>query len=111
VTVAFPPLDGAFQQLVLLVMLHFLADFVLQSDRMAQQKCPGCSGTVSWPWWLTAHSACHGLAVMLVTGSAVLGLAETASHALIDTLKCRGRLSFTADQLLHLGCKVLWLAW
>jgi hypothetical protein len=47
---------------------------------------------------------------MLVTGSAGLGLAEAASHGLIDWLKCRGRLSFTADQLLHLACKGLWLA-
>lgn len=109
-TLAWPPAADPASRLVLLVLLHFLADFALQSDAMARQKCPGCGGRVPWPWWLTAHGACHGLAVMLVTGSAVLGLAETACHALIDALKCRGRLSFSADQLLHLACKGLWLA-
>lgn len=103
------PADPA-RQLVLLVFLHFVADFALQSEAMARGKCPGAGGPVPWPWWLSAHGACHGLAVMLVTGSAGLGLAEAASHGLIDWLKCRGRLSFTADQLLHLACKGLWLA-
>jgi hypothetical protein len=33
-----------FNLLALLCMGHFLGDFGLQGDRMAQEKCPGCSG-------------------------------------------------------------------
>lgn len=27
--------------LILLILAHFVADFVLQNDRMAVEKCPG----------------------------------------------------------------------
>jgi hypothetical protein len=96
--------------LLLLWMAHFLCDFGLQNDRMAREKCPGCDHTLPWGWWLTAHGAIHGLAVGLLTGLPLLGVAETAIHALIDHSKCRGRISFTADQTLHLFCKGLWVA-
>ena len=33
--------DQPFDLLILLVLGHFLADFPLQSDRMAVEKCPG----------------------------------------------------------------------
>jgi hypothetical protein len=96
--------------LPLLLMAHFLCDFGLQSDRMAKEKCPGCDPTLPWGWWLTAHAAIHGLAVALLTGLPVLGLAEMAVHALIDHTKCAGRISLRTDQILHLLCKALWVA-
>jgi hypothetical protein len=95
--------------LPLLWMAHFLCDFGLQSDRMAREKCPGCDATLPWGWWLTAHSAIHGLAVALLTGLPVLGLVEMAVHALIDHSKCAGRISLRVDQALHLLCKALWV--
>ena len=95
--------------LLLLWMGHFLCDFALQSDRMAREKCPGCSHTLPWGWWLTAHGAIHGLAVALLSGLPALGAAETAIHIVIDYNKCRGRINFTTDQLLHLLCKLLWV--
>jgi hypothetical protein len=95
--------------LPLLLMAHFLCDFGLQSDRMAREKCPGCDPTLPWGWWLTAHSAIHGLAVALLTGLPPLGVAEMAVHALIDHSKCSGRISLRVDQTLHLLCKGLWV--
>jgi hypothetical protein len=77
---------------------------------MAKEKCPGCDRTLPWGWWLTAHGAIHGLAVGLLTGVPLLGVAETAIHALIDHSKCTGRINFTTDQILHLLCKGLWVA-
>ena len=50
----------------LLSMGHFLADFSLQGDRMAVEKCPGRDVTLSWQWWLAAHAAVHGLIVALL---------------------------------------------
>ena len=99
-----------FNLLALLCMGHFLGDFGLQGDRMAQEKCPGCSGSVPWHWWLSAHGAIHGLLVALITGVPLLGLAEWGLHTLIDLGKCRQRYSMGADQGLHLLCKVVWAA-
>jgi hypothetical protein len=96
--------------LLLLAMAHFVCDFGLQSDRMAREKCPGCDTTLPWGWWLVSHASTHGLAVALLTGVPQLGLAELLLHALIDRLKCAGRFHLSVDQLLHLACKVLWVA-
>jgi hypothetical protein len=96
----------------LLIAAHFLCDFALQSEFMAIYKSPRqarVGGEIIWPWLLGGHAAIHGLAVFLVTGSLLLGLAETSAHALIDYLKCKGRFGFHVDQLLHIGSKVLWL--
>ncbi len=94
---------------LLLVFAHFLCDFSLQSDRMAQEKQPGHDRTLAWGWWLTAHAATHGLVVALITAQPLLGLLETLAHALIDWCKGRFRWSMALDQGLHLGCKLVWL--
>ena len=39
-------LQHSFELLALLAMGHFLADFGLQSDRMATEKCPGRAGAL-----------------------------------------------------------------
>lgn len=94
--------------LLAFIFAHFVGDFVLQSAAMAVGKAPGGDSHVAWGWWLTAHASCHGLLILLLSGSWVLGLAEALSHACIDWLKIQGRLSFTADQILHLALKGLW---
>jgi hypothetical protein len=96
--------------LLAFIFAHFVGDFVLQSAAMAVGKAPGGDSHVAWGWWLTAHASCHGLLILLLSGSWVLGLAEALSHACIDWLKIQGRLSFTADQILHLALKGLWFS-
>lgn len=91
-------------------MGHFVGDFGLQSDRMAQEKCRGKDHTLPWQWWLTAHAAIHGFLVALITGVAWLGLSEWLLHLLIDYGKCRHRYGLGVDQVLHIGCKALWVA-
>jgi hypothetical protein len=49
------------------------------------------------------------LAVALITGVPLLGVAETALHGLIDWCKGRYCLSMTIDQSLHLLCKLAWV--
>lgn len=94
-----------------LIVAHAICDYPLQGDFLSRAKnrtapIPGV------PWWqaLSAHAVMHGGAVWLLTGFWWLGLAEAAAHALIDDAKCRGRLSFNADQGLHIACKALWVA-
>lgn len=96
--------------LISLVLAHLVCDFTLQSDRMALEKVPGNDVTLHWRWWLIAHSATHGLAVALITGIPLLGLAELIFHAIIDRAKSRLRFSLAYDQALHVACKLVWAA-
>ena len=95
--------------LILLVLAHFVCDFVLQTDRMAVEKIPGRDDTLHWSWWLGSHAAAHGLAVALLTDVPLLGLMETLLHAIIDWLKIRCRFTLVLDQSLHLLCKLTWV--
>ena len=108
-----PAFNSWFDLALLLVMGHFLADFALQNDRMAVEKCPGKAVVLPWGWWLTAHAATHGFLVAWITGLPLLGLVEWLVHAWIDLGKCRGWYRLKLDQTYHLLCKLLWavLAW
>ena len=92
-----------------LLAAHALCDFPLQGDYLAKAKNP-CAPLPGTPWTiaLAAHALIHGGAVMLVTGSLLLGIAETIAHAAIDIAKCRGSISYTTDQALHVACKIAW---
>lgn len=93
-----------------LLAAHALCDFPLQGDYLSRGKnhtapLPGSP----WPILLCAHALIHGGAVAVLTGSAWLGLAETALHAGIDYSKCGGRIGYTTDQAAHVGCKIVWM--
>ena len=103
-----PTATGAFNLLVMLVLGHFVADFGLQGDRMATEKCPGNQGVMAWQWWLVAHGAIHGFVVALITGQPWLGLVEWVVHIAIDRGKCNRAYGMGGDQALHLSCKLLW---
>ena len=104
------PIADGLNLFLLLAMAHFLADFGLQNDRMAVEKCPGKGVTLPWQWWLWSHAAIHGFFVAVLTGVPLLGLAEWLVHGLIDIAKCRKAYSLKADQVLHLLTKLLWAA-
>lgn len=99
------------QIFALLIFGHMLADYPLQGEFLSKAKnrfkpVPGM------PWYqaMAAHSVIHGGVTGLITGSLWLGLAETVVHWLIDDAKCAGRIGFNADQGLHIGSKLLWVA-
>ena len=94
----------------LLIVGHALGDFVLQNDGMAQRKnfISNPMPAVPWYYWLGAHALTHGGLVTLITGSALLGIAEAVLHAYIDHMKCAGKFSLLQDQLWHLAFKLLW---
>ncbi|MFM7313290.1 MAG: DUF3307 domain-containing protein [Cyanobium sp.] len=102
------PVAEGLDLIALLVMAHFVADFGLQNDRMAVEKCPGRDATLPWQWWLGAHAAIHGFFVAVLTGVPLLGLAEWVVHATIDIAKCRKHFGLKTDQTLHLLSKLLW---
>lgn len=99
------------EMLCWLIVGHALADYPLQGDFLARCKSHH-TGNAEYPWWLCLfmHAAIHGGMVAVVTGSLACGIAETVIHACIDCGKCDGRFGFVTDQILHLLCKVLWVA-
>ena len=93
------------QLLVTLVLFHFLLDFAIQGDFVAQNKGRKLlNGNPNPNWYiiLTAHSAAHALPVWILTNS-YLGLSIVfITHFLIDFTKCEGKLTFLQDQMLHI---------
>jgi hypothetical protein len=95
-----------------LVCFHFLVDFQLQTEFIAETKTPGRSAY--WPITLSAHSFGHGLGVAIVLGP-YLGLLEAVTHAVVDLSKAKGLFGnsirgFYVDQAIHIFCKVVWIA-
>lgn len=95
--------------LFLLVAGHALADYPLQGPFLSEAKNRNTAiGKMFWPHALFAHSMIHGGAVLLITGSLWLALAEVCIHAVTDWLKCENKLTLNADQAIHLACKLAW---
>ncbi|MCY1421714.1 hypothetical protein D9M71_373780 [compost metagenome] len=94
----------------LLCIGHAFADYPMQSDFIANAKNHTTDlGRVFWKWVLPSHGLIHAMPVYVVTGSFALAFAEFLAHSVIDYLKCDGKIGFNTDQLLHIGCKVLWV--
>lgn len=98
------------QTLLLLLAGHAVADYPLQGEYLAIAKRPKGNPDLAWPYALSAHAMIHSGAVALVTGSPILGVFEFLAHSAIDFAKCRGLIGLSADQGLHVACKVLWVA-
>jgi hypothetical protein len=98
--------------LLLLLAGHALCDFPLQQEYLALGKdhttSPPPFPGMHWAWFLTWHAFIHGAVVALITGSALLGVCETIAHWIIDYAKCEGVIDFNVDQILHIGCKLVW---
>jgi hypothetical protein len=94
-----------------LVLVHYLCDYPLQGDFIARAK-NRFQPVQHVPWYhpMIAHTFMHGFGVYLVLGVWWIGVLEMISHFAIDYQKCRGELTFSQDQALHIGCKVLWVA-
>lgn len=97
------------EQFLLLICLHAIGDYPLQGDFLSKAKnhlapIPG----VPFYQALFAHGAIQGLPVALVLNP-FLGVCEFAAHCIIDFLKCDRRISFNADQALHIACKIIWV--
>ncbi len=115
---------SAFLLFFALCIGHAFADFPLQGDFLSRGKNRNgtppalADGKASpanlWIYLMSAHSLIHAGFVWLISGYAILALAEFVFHWMIDAAKCEGRTSFATDQWLHIMTKagfvvVLWL--
>lgn len=96
---------------LLLIAAHALCDFPLQGDFLAKAKnhkqpLPSVDPTLA----LALHGAIHAGAVLLITHSYYWACVEWIAHMIIDRCKCEGLITFHQDQMLHLGCKVVYVA-
>lgn len=111
-----------FLLLVMLIIKHWIADFVLQFDYMIDQKSQyGVRGGIE-------HALLHGIltAVVVVvlvdniTTAAIFGLIDSVVHYHIDYVKARWGttdistqkfwIQLGADQMAHM-IFYIWLAW
>ena len=97
--------EQPFDLFILLILGHFVADYPLQGDKMAVEKCPGKDVTLNWRWWLSAHAGTHGFFVAMLTGIPLLGLAEMAWDCLSDLGHCRLGYKLIGDQAQQWRCK------
>ena len=99
---------------------HYLVDFALQTSAMDQGKNrrsvpkqydPVIHGPLQRVWlhYLTAHASIHGLVVGIVLNP-TFGVIEYVLHWLIDVAKCERWFGIHTDQILHLLCKVVYVA-
>lgn len=92
------------------VVMHALADFPLQGAYLAQQKARRTATSQGeWIVALTTHGVIQAGGVWLVSGSLGFGITELILHTLIDLCKGEGRVGFVTDQLIHLGCKLIYV--
>lgn len=99
--------------LIMLVGVHFLCDYIFQTDAIATGKNSLLDKTkfgVPWYYWLTSHAVTHGFGVGLVTNNVWMGVLETILHWFIDLGKCHKLYRLHTDQLLHMASKLLIVA-
>jgi len=103
--------------LFLLLFVHAVSDFALQSDSMAKGKNrhskpdfipKGQKYVPCWPYWLSAHAMIHAGMVYLVTGSLLLGAFEFIFHWVVDFAKCENMTNPNQDQFLHFAIKIIY---
>lgn len=97
--------------LLMLIAAHALCDFPLQGDFLAKAKnhkrpLDGVEPTMA----MALHGAIHAGAVLLITHSYCWACVEWIAHTVIDRCKCEDILTFNQDQILHLACKVGYVA-
>lgn len=105
------PLINPLEVFAAMIVLHCICDYAWQGDFLAGAKNWNTPiGAKIWPEALASHAIIQGGGVWVATGSLALGCCEAVVHALIDAAKIGNKISYRADQLLHVACKAVWLA-
>lgn len=84
-----------------LILAHFVGDYLIQSDWMANEKTKRW-----WPAW--AHALTYGLPFLLVTRSLPALVAIVATHAVIDHYRLARHVSWAKNQLAPAAYRSPW---
>jgi len=79
---------------VWLLFVHWVADFVMQTDWMAQNKSKNVDA-------LLLHCAVYGLTVGVMTSSVPLGLFTSVAHVPVDAITSRINAKLWAEKKVH----------
>lgn len=90
------PVTETLPRIYLLLSLHMLGDYVIQTDFLAKHKAH------SW-WYLLAHCLTYTLPFAFVFGIDWRCAVLLATHLVTDEAKNRGRITETVDQALHVA--------
>ncbi len=88
-----------------LLLVHFIGDFYLQTDKLCEQK----EQKRIYSWFLYSHALLIGLLSWLIVGESMFwgyALIITITHLIIDAIKSYCKSCFAAfviDQLLHIA--------
>jgi hypothetical protein len=104
------PFQQYFEMIFLLWVWHAIADFPLQGDYLSKAKDPTSNASLGQTQYhMLMHCLIHAGGVFLITGYIWFALVEIVLHFAIDTLKCRKKINYITDQVLHLNCKTLYV--
>lgn len=87
--------------LSLLVLAHFLGDFVFQTEYIAKNKDPANTSFGLASYMLFVHSFIHAGLILLLTASLKLSIIMLVTHFIIDILKVCKVINYFFDQALH----------
>lgn len=103
--------------LFILLFLHFLADFSLQSEAMAKGKNrhfkpeyvpEGQKYKITWFYWLIAHAFIQGGLIFIFFPIVWIALIEVVFHFLLDFFKCDNITNPHIDQGLHILLRIIY---
>ena len=96
-------MSGLIAKAYILLALHMLGDYVLQTDFLAKTKGKN-------PWHLLAHCVTYTLPFAIVYGIDWRIAFLLAAHFLIDARKARyGKITYAQDQVAHLLALTVYL--
>lgn len=96
-------MSGVAEKIWMLLVCHFVGDYVLQTDFIAQTKGK------NW-WHLFVHSTLYLLPFYLCFGASDALIATWFIHFVTDACKARyGIIGYVEDQAIHLANALLWL--
>jgi hypothetical protein len=93
--------------LLVMLFLHTLGDFALQSEAMARGKEKGGETKKNEMrfYWLSAHALIQGGLIFLVFGNPYLFIIEVITHFFIDLAKTHNRTNIHQDQGTHIALR------
>lgn len=107
-----------FEIIFILLFLHALGDFALQSDVMSREKnrhnrAPtympsGQKPKKTWVYWLIAHAFIQGGLIYVFFPILPIAVFEVVSHFIVDYLKCENITSPHHDQLIHVILRIIY---